>query len=218
VWARRRFRGGKVWARVRPDGALETDAGGRVEVKYRIEDTRSYRAAASNLEPLADADDREPSADPAPAAAPPPRSSGSPRETRTGKPPILVYTDGACTGNPGPMGIGVVLIAGRHRKEISEYLGPLGTNNVAELTAILRALEMIKDRRRPIVVHSDSSYAIGVLSQGWKAKANVDLVARIRDLLAQFDKVRFVKVAGHSGVPENERSDELARAAIARGH
>src|SRR5215467_15816351 len=110
------------------------------------------------------------------------------------KTPILAYTDGACTGNPGPMGIGVVLLSGRHRKEISEYLGPVGTNNIAELTAILRALEAIKDRRRPIVIYSDSSYAIGLLSMGWKAKANKDLVEQIRQFLRLFPDVEFKKV------------------------
>ena len=134
-----------------------------------------------------------------------------------GKEPIHAWTDGACTGNPGPMGIGVVLISGKHRKEISEYLGPVGTNNIAELTAILRALEAIKDRRRPVIVYSDSSYAIGVLSMGWKAKANKDLVEKIRQLLREFPNLEFVKVAGHAGVPENERCDELARQAIERG-
>jgi ribonuclease HI len=134
-----------------------------------------------------------------------------------GKDPIHAWTDGACTGNPGPMGIGVVLISGKHRKEISEYLGPMGTNNIAELTAILRALESIKDRRRPIVIYSDSSYAIGLLSMGWKAKANKELVEQIRQFLRMFPDVEFVKVAGHAGVPENERCDELARDAIVRG-
>jgi ribonuclease HI len=114
------------------------------------------------------------------------------------------------------MGIGVVLLSGKHRKEISEYLGPHGTNNIAELTAIQRALETIKDRARAIVVYSDSSYAIGLLSQGWKAKANRELVEQIRTLLRSFANVRFVKVAGHAGVVENERCDELARQAIER--
>ena len=130
------------------------------------------------------------------------------------KDPIHAWTDGACTGNPGPMGIGVVLISGKHRKELSEYLGPVGTNNIAELTAILRALESIKDRKRPIVIYSDSAYAIGLLSMGWKAKANKDLVEKIRQFLRMFPDVQFVKVAGHAGVPENERCDELARQAI----
>lgn len=129
---------------------------------------------------------------------------------------IHAWTDGACTGNPGPMGIGVVLISGTHRKEISEYLGPVGTNNIAELTAILRALESVKDRKRPIVIYSDSAYAIGLLSMGWKAKANKELVEKIRQFLRMFPDVQFVKVAGHAGVPENERCDELARAAIER--
>jgi ribonuclease HI len=114
------------------------------------------------------------------------------------------------------MGIGIVLLAGPHRKEISEYLGH-GTNNIAELVAIERALQAIKDRSRAVVVHSDSSYAIGLLSAGWKAKANTELVQRIRALVRTFPDLRFVKVPGHSGVPENERCDELARAAIVEG-
>src|SRR5262249_17308706 len=98
------------------------------------------------------------------------------------------------------MGIGVVLLSGRHRKEISEFLGPRGTNNIAELRAIERGLEAIKDRSRNVVVYSDSSYAIGVVSQGWKARANTELVERIRALARSFPHLRFVKVAGHAGV------------------
>ena len=135
----------------------------------------------------------------------------------TGDRTISAWTDGACTGNPGPMGIGVVLLSGAHRREISEYLGPLGTNNIAELVAILRALEAIKDRKRPVIVYSDSAYAIGVLGLGWKAKANTELVARIRAFVRSFPGLRFVKVAGHAGLPENERCDALAREAIVRG-
>lgn len=128
---------------------------------------------------------------------------------------LHVYTDGACTGNPGPMGLGVVVLdlSGEPaRRELSEYLG-VGTNNIAELTAILRGLQVLP-RDRPVVVYSDSSYAIGLLSQNWKAKANQELVAALRRLLREFPAVHFVKVAGHAGVPENERCDELARAAI----
>jgi ribonuclease HI len=108
------------------------------------------------------------------------------------------------------------MLSGRHRKEVSEYLG-IGTNNVAELTAILRALELVKDRSRLVRLHTDSAYAIGVVSKGWKAKANQELVADLRALSAQFPLLQFVKVAGHAGVPENERADELAREAVARG-
>ena len=71
-------------------------------------------------------------------------------------------------------------------------------------------------RDRTVLVHADSNYAIGVVAKGWKAKANQELVARIRALGATFRALRFVKVEGHAGVAENERCDELARDAIAR--
>ena len=65
-------------------------------------------------------------------------------------------------------------------------------------------------------VYSDSGYAIGLLEQGWKAKANQELVARLRKRVATVPNLEFVKVPGHAGVPENERCDELARTAILR--
>jgi len=125
---------------------------------------------------------------------------------------VVVYTDGACSGNPGPMGIGVVVIDGPKRRELSEYLG-LGTNNIAELTAIERALEMVGNDRA-VVVHSDSAYAIGLLTKDWRAKANQELVGRLRQTVGRYPHLTFVKVNGHSGVPENERCDALAREAI----
>lgn len=128
---------------------------------------------------------------------------------------VIVYTDGACTGNPGPAGIGVVILDGKERRELSEYLGH-GTNNVAELMAIVRALEE-SPRDRTVVVHADSSYALGLLGKGWKAKANQELVERMRKLAREFRDLRLVKVAGHAGVSENERADQLARAAVSRG-
>ena len=119
------------------------------------------------------------------------------------------------------MGIGVVV----HRRTASasehgEYLG-VGTNNIAELIAIERgaaiAIEARTRRRRARMrVYTDSSYSIGVLAKGWKAKANQELIARMRKLLAAVRNVEFVKVPGHAGVPENERCDELARTAILR--
>ena len=72
------------------------------------------------------------------------------------------------------------------------------------------------DRKRPVVVYSDSQYSIGLLTQNWKAKANAELVAKLRGLTRQFADLRFVKVAAHSGIPLNERVDELARNAITR--
>jgi ribonuclease HI len=117
------------------------------------------------------------------------------------------------------MGIGMVVIAGPDRVEVGEYLGH-GTNNIAELAAIGRGVDIAAERfpglGRPVRVYSDSSYAIGVLGMGWKAKANQELVARLRARLEPIADLRFVKVAGHAGVPENERCDELARAAITK--
>ena len=117
------------------------------------------------------------------------------------------------------MGIGVVVVAGDKRKEHGEYLGR-GTNNIAELTAIQRGLEiaedLLLDHDHPIRVYTDSSYAIGLLSQGWRAKANQALVAELRRLIGEYHNLRMVKVEGHAGVPENERCDVLARQAVAR--
>lgn len=129
---------------------------------------------------------------------------------------IEVYTDGACTGNPGPAGLGVVLRFGPYHREIHQYLG-LATNNIAELTAIKVALEAIKNPRKKVLVHTDSQYAIGVLTGAYKAKKNQDLIRDIQRLMRGFDDLQLVKVAGHSGIPQNERVDELARMAIAEG-
>jgi ribonuclease HI len=129
---------------------------------------------------------------------------------------IIAYTDGACSGNPGPMGVGVVLWDPllKDRRERSEFLG-VGTNNIAELVAIQRALELAPSERA-LIVHSDSSYALGLLALGWKAKANQALVAQLRELAAARPGLRLVKVEGHAGVPENERADELATSAVSR--
>jgi ribonuclease HI len=216
TWSQMRFRGQAVWVRVDAQGKLVLDRDGRAEMRYRPEDSRSYRPSPGNLEPL----------DAAGGEAPPPapaRPRSAPRQAKpAGEAPpgtLHLWTDGACTGNPGPMGIGVVLIGEGKRRELSEYLG-LGTNNIAELTAIERGLDLAEeaapDRQRPVRIYSDSAYAIGVVSQNWKAKANQALVGRLRQRVAGFSDVTFVKVAGHAGVPENERCDELARRAIER--
>jgi len=126
---------------------------------------------------------------------------------------IHVYADGACSGNPGPAGLGVVVLDSEGRVELSEYIGQ-GTNNIAELTAILRALGETAASGRPLVIHTDSSYSIGVLTKGWKAKANQELIAELREVLAGRRGTRLVYVPGHAGVAWNERADSLARAAV----
>jgi len=226
-WARMSFKGQPVWVRVNPDQRPVLDSEGRAEMKYRQEDSKSYRPAPSNLAPLAE-DAPAPAPQPTPRAPRAPRAASAPVRARpaTGSADhdpstIHVWTDGACSGNPGPMGIGIVVVAGRERAERGEYLG-LGTNNIAELTAISRGLDLAgdltPDRSRPIRVYSDSSYALGLLGKGWKAKANQELVASLREQLATFPQVKLIKVAGHAGVDNNERCDELARRAVTSRH
>lgn len=208
-----------MWARCLEDGTLLADDG-RVEIRYKAGDGKAYFAAARNLTVtdgpiLSDAElgeasrvekkNGEKKSEKVDAASYPVAPEGD--ET-------LVYADGACQGNPGPAGLGVVLLDGEGLRELSEYLGE-ATNNIAELTAILRAVEA-SDPKRPLRLYTDSSYAIGVLQKGWKAKANVDLVARVKDAIRKHGKVRLHHVRGHAGVPLNERADELAVDAVKR--
>lgn len=219
-WLPFKLRDADVWARVDDRGELAADAGGRVDVVYKnAPGAKLYRAGARNLVRRPGEAVEIEAGEPAPAKPERPAAGGQAGSKKGGPPgpvpdgAIAVWTDGACTGNPGPAGIGVVVVEDGERRELSEYLGE-ATNNIAELTAIERGLELVRDGTRPIFVHSDSSYAIGLLSQGWKAKANVELVARIRELTRKFPDLRWVKVPGHAGVPDNERCDELARQAI----
>lgn len=137
---------------------------------------------------------------------------------------IDIFTDGACSGNPGPGGWGAILRAGVHEKEI--WGGePHTTNNRMELLAVIRALELLK---RPVVarVHTDSQYVQKGISEwihGWKARGwktaaktpvkNEDLW-RALDEAASRHKVDWVWVKGHAGHAENERADELARRGV----
>jgi ribonuclease HI len=246
-----RFKDQTVWVRVDDAGRPILDPSGRAEMKYRETDGKSYSPSFANLSADADVDGGEAGAPAPTAAAAPasraraaavsssasPSSSSSPRVARAPRAfarrpaaaalaierlagALEVWTDGACSGNPGPMGIGVVVVDGEQRHELGEYLG-VGTNNIAELVAIERGLELAGeitggDPRRRIRVYSDSGYAIGLLEKNWKAKANQDLVARLRRRVAALPNLEFVKVPGHAGVPENERCDELARDAIMR--
>lgn len=222
AWRYMRLRGDRVLARCDERGELSAK-GGKVEIRYRPNDGRAYQAARGNLQPDSDttlfpdghcgAGER-----PAPRAAK--KAAAASRAGATGELPsavvgseVLVYADGACSGNPGPAGLGVVMLWDDERRELSEYLG-VGTNNIAELTAILRAAEAMPDPSRPLHLYTDSSYAIGVLSRGWKAKANQELVAAVKRALAALDEVHLRYVPGHAGVPLNERADELAVEAV----
>ena len=211
-WREATLRGQRVLARVKADGAFDEKAG-RVEIRYRPTDSKAYEARASNLVTPLDAkvlpDD---ACVPREAAAKKTSSKPAPPNHADYKDSWIAYTDGACTGNPGPAGCGTIVIApGGKIRESYAYLGE-ATNNIAELTAILNAL-VATPVHEPLVLHTDSQYAIGVLTKGWKAKANTELIERIRKALDK-RRVRFIYVPGHAGVPMNERADELAREAI----
>jgi ribonuclease HI len=213
------LRGQKVLARAQADGSF-TIEGGRVEVRYKPNDGRAYRASPQNLEVVAGTALLDDSAcgpvgsDAGSSAASPKRAARSAETVPTGA--WVAYTDGACSGNPGPAGSGVVLVSPEGKTyEGFESLGQ-ATNNVAELTAILRAVEWVPADGGPLVVHTDSQYAIGVLQKGWKAKVNQELVAKTKKLVAARGAL-LKYVPGHSGVPLNERADELAREAVTTG-
>jgi len=139
---------------------------------------------------------------------------------------VKIYTDGACSGNPGPGGWAAVLKYGEHEREISGFEGNT-TNQRMELTAAVQGLAALKESCS-VQVHSDSAYLINAFEQNWlsrwqkngwqssqkKPVENRDLWVLLLELTAKHD-VAWVKVKGHSGHPENERCDELARKAIA---
>lgn len=131
--------------------------------------------------------------------------------------PILLYTDGASKGNPGPGGYGVVLKCGTHYKELSGGFLKT-TNNRMELLAVIVGLEAIKRKNAQVTVYSDSSYVVNALNKGWlfgweqkvfAKKANPDLWRRFLKIY-RLHQVTFVWIKGHAGHPENERCDTLA--------
>jgi ribonuclease HI len=207
-WIRAKFKDGDVLARCQSDGALLVERG-FVAFCYKP-NGKVYSTRMDRIEP-AEGAVPEIYGDPEVRAATPRPSS----QIRPTSEAVQLWTDGACTGNPGPAGAGVLYRFKEDEQVLSEYLGQ-GTNNIAELTAILRGFEMVEDTSLPVDVMTDSSYCIGLLTKGWKAKANQELVASLRAKMAEFSDVRLVKVKGHAGIPENERADELAREAIVR--
>lgn len=133
---------------------------------------------------------------------------------------IHIYTDGAARGNPGPGGYGVVLLSGKHRKEIAEGFRNT-TNNRMELLAVIVAMETIKEGAHDVTVFSDSKYVVDAVEKGWvfnwvkkdfKGKKNVDLWQRFLRIYPKV-KPQFKWVKGHANIPENERCDALAVAA-----
>jgi ribonuclease HI len=135
--------------------------------------------------------------------------------------PVVIYTDGACAGNPGPGGWGAILIWNDHRKEISGGEAST-TNNRMELMAAISALEALKDGSK-VELHTDSEYVqkgISTWIHGWKRKnwrtatgapvKNAELWKRLDEARTRHS-VKWLWVRGHAGHAENERADELAR-------
>jgi ribonuclease HI len=217
-WRRMRLRNSEVLARCDEQGRL-VSKGGRVEIRYKPDDGRAYFAGISNLEPSGGALVIEPDSFCGPGE-PVQRKTPSPRTRQSGPIPdapegdeLLVFADGACSGNPGPAGVGVVALFADQRRELSEYLGE-ATNNIAELTAILRATELASELQRPLRLYTDSQYSIGVLTQGWKVRANRELVRAVRKALDAHPDAKLFHVRGHRGVTLNEHADELAVRAV----
>lgn len=137
---------------------------------------------------------------------------------------VVIYTDGACSGNPGPGGWGSVMMYNGHRRELSGGESET-TNNRMEMMAVIQSLETL-NRSCEVVIHTDSTYVMKGMtewleawkSRGWKTAAkkpvkNVDLWQRMDEAVNRH-QVEWRWVKGHSGVPDNERADELARLAI----
>ena len=138
---------------------------------------------------------------------------------------IIMYTDGASRGNPGPGGYGTILKYGHRSKELSQGYR-LTTNNRMELMAVIAGLQALKKENIPITIYSDSQYIVKAVEQGWLknwiatdfkgGKKNKDLWMQYHEL-AKNKKIRFVWVKGHADNPFNNRCDLLATAA-ADGH
>lgn len=143
---------------------------------------------------------------------------------------VTIYTDGACSGNPGPGGWGAVLLYGAHRREISGFEAST-TNNRMEMMAAIQALRLLREPCE-VELYSDSSYLVDAFNkkwiQNWSARGWVKTdkkPVKNQDLweelvaLSSTHKVRFVYVKGHADNPENNRCDQLATGAIrlARG-
>ncbi len=130
---------------------------------------------------------------------------------------IVIYTDGAAKGNPGPGGYGTVLICGEYRKELSQGY-KYTTNNRMELLAVIVGLEALKKDNEEVTIYSDSQYVVNAVEKRWvfgwekkdfAGKKNPDLWKRFL-IVYRKHKVKFVWIRGHAGYKENEVCDKLA--------
>lgn len=237
AWRAADFKGKEVWVEVNSAGQAAV-RGGRVAIRYSDrEGAKIYRGGAAGVRvgtgPILDLPQGV-AADAVKKATSAKRGSGfgsagsrskaqadAARESATGLVASLpddaavCFTDGACKGNPGPAGAGcVVRLPGGEHQEAHKALGK-ATNNVGELYAIGMALDIL-DRvgfQGEVHVLTDSKYSLGVLSLGWKAKANQELIASVKSKVLK-RKATIHWIAGHVGIPENERADALANLGV----
>ncbi len=238
-WKRATFKEKQVWVEVDASGRPKA-AGGRAPIRYSNRSgAKIYRAAAGRIQ-IHEGAAAESLPEGASASASGGSGGGRTRRgsgfgkagTRTsqqaanakasagkliaslGDDTVVIFTDGACRGNPGPAGSGaVVALTDGRRAEGCRALGR-ATNNVAELTAVDLALDMLDAAEvapeAPVAILSDSDYTNGVLCRGWKAKANTALILGLRERLAARPGTTIHWVAGHVGIDGNERADALA--------
>ena len=142
---------------------------------------------------------------------------------------VTIYTDGACSGNPGPGGWGAILMIDDYKKEISGY-NENTTNNIMEITAVLEAVKMLKYECE-ITIYSDSAYVVNAFKQGWiynwqknnwktadkKPVKNQELWKELYSELSKH-KFEFIKVKGHSDNEFNNRCDFLATNEISKNN
>ena len=193
TFVRKQFKGKKVFVEVDENGDLVLE-NGRAKMKYGIDDENIYRPWPKNLSDEGAA-----------------KKEREKKKNAASTDSIIAYTDGGCIGNPGPSGLGyLIYFPDGTRIQKGEPLGE-GTNNIAELMAIERVLDIVSDKTLPLIIYTDSTYSIGVLTMNWKIKANRDLILRIKEKIEFFDSVKLVKVRGHDGIEDNELVDDLAR-------
>ncbi|NOY25971.1 MAG: reverse transcriptase-like protein [Oligoflexia bacterium] len=238
AWRAGDFKGKDVWIEVTAAG-LPAIRGGRVSMRYSPKQGATiYRGGAASITvgtgPILDlpaglsADDMQKARTQAgrgsgfgkagtrsKAQAAAAQQSAAELVASLPKDAALCFTDGACKGNPGPAGAGcVVKLPGGEHHEGHRALGT-GTNNIGELTAIGMALDILDQVGfdGPVHILTDSKYSTGVLSMGWKAKANKALIATVKDKVRKHDAT-IHWIAGHVGIAENERADALANLGV----
>jgi len=219
AWKRMVFKKNKVWMATEQNGK-PIITNGKVLIKYQLDQDHEYWVHENGVRPVESLQPENKEL----KKNRPDKNSTVKLDTKTehnaefnkeavSENTIFIYTDGASSGNPGPSGAGVLLRFKDHEKEISKNIG-VATNNIAELEAIKTALLELKHYDYPVRIFTDSSYSYGVLTLGWKAKKNIQLIESIKKLIAKFSDLKLIKVKGHDGLEGNERADFLATSAI----